>query len=129
MGHQPHPSRKRNYDIQLKGHRRCSAVTYKTTGPHNWVGHCHCESCRRDAGAPLVKFIGHPNGEWRWTGTIPTAYVSTAGNTRYFCPNFGNSVAYTSNRYPNETHFHATPMTHSDQITPTEIYRGNERLT
>lgn len=112
----------------LKGHCLCRAITFEITGPYNWVGHCHCDSCRRGAGAPLVTFIGHPDGHWRWTGATPAAYISSPGNTRYFCSTCGSSVAYTSDRYPEEIHFHATLLDEPDQVTPTDIFHADERL-
>lgn len=114
--------------MTLQGHCLCRAIGFEITGPHNWVGHCHCDSCRRGAGAPLVTFIGHPNGHWRWTGQTPTPYVSSPGNTRHFCPTCGSSVAYTSTRYPDEIHFHAALLEDPGAVTPSEIYHASERL-
>ena len=112
----------------LHGHCLCQAVRFELTGPHNWVGHCHCDSCRRGAGAPVVTFIGHPNGHWRWTGAAPATFVSSPGNTRYFCATCGSSVAYSSERYPDEVHFHAALLEHPEQLDPREEYFPEERL-
>ena len=98
------------------------------TGPHNWIGHCHCDSCRRGAGAPLVTFIGHPNGHWRWTGARSATFQSSPGNFRDFCPACGSSVAYRSNRFPDEIHFHAACLDDPGDLHPDEIYRADERL-
>jgi hypothetical protein len=97
-------------------------------GPHSWIGHCHCDSCRRGAGAPLVTFIGHPNGHWRWTGKTPARYESSPGTFRDFCPTCGSSVAYTSDSYPDDIHFHAVLLDDPGAITPDQIYHADERL-
>ncbi len=114
--------------MSTKGHCLCRKITFEMTGAHNWVGHCHCDSCRRGAGAPLVTFIGHPNGQWRWTGETPKIYESSPGNFRHFCSTCGASVAYSSTRYPDELHFHATLLDDPSKLTPQEIYHADERL-
>lgn len=111
-----------------KGHCLCTSVTFELTGPHNWIGHCYCDSCRRGAGAAVVTFVGHPNGHWRWSGTIPACYTSSPGNRRYFCATCGSSVAYASDRFPDEMHFHAVLLEHPDTLIPSEHYYTNEHL-
>lgn len=68
----------------LKGHCLCGACTFELVGPHNWVGHCHCESCRRAVSSPFTTWIGHENGAWTFGGAKPVSYVSSPGNTRGF---------------------------------------------
>ena len=114
--------------MTLRGHCLCKSIGFELTGPHNWIGNCYCDSCRRGAGAPVVTFVGHPNGQWRWTGPIPKTYTSSPGNYRHFCPTCGSSVAYTSDRYPEEIHFHATLLENPGDLTPTEVYHCNEEL-
>ena len=111
-----------------KGHCLCNAVTFELTGPHNWAGHCYCDSCRRGAGAAVVTFAAHPNGQWSWTGTAPTCFTSSPGNRRYFCATCGSSAAYASDRFPGELHFHAALLEHPDAITPSEHYHADEHL-
>ncbi len=110
------------------GHCLCRAISFTLTGAHNWVGHCHCDSCRRAAGAPVVTFIGHPNGHWQWTGKTPETYMSSQGNYRHFCPVCGSAVAYSSDRYPEEFHFHAVLLDHPEHLTPSETYHVDECL-
>lgn len=114
--------------MTLKGHCLCRTTSFEMTGPHIWVGHCHCDSCRRGTGAPLVTFIGHPNDYWHWTGKPPKTYESSPGNFRHFCTICGSSVAYSSTRYPDEIHFHAVLLEDPSQLTPREIYHSDERL-
>ncbi|WP_135504282.1 GFA family protein [Roseovarius aestuariivivens] len=114
--------------MTLKGHCLCRAVAFEMTGKHNWVGHCHCDSCRRNAGAALVTFVARPNGQWRWTGTEPAQYASSPGQTRYFCAICGSSVAYASERYADEIHFHAVLLEDPAAVTPRHVFHSHERL-
>lgn len=114
--------------MTLDGHCLCGAVSFRITGPHRWVGHCHCDSCRRNAGAPVVTFISHPDGQWDWTGDTPASYVSSPGQTRFFCGTCGSSVAYVSDSYPGEIHFHAALLTDPEGVTPRYVFHSAERI-
>ena len=114
--------------MSIHGHCLCQSVRFELTGQHNWVGNCHCDSCRRGAGAPVVTFIGHPNGKWRWTGAEPARFTSSPGNYRYFCATCGASVAYSSDRYPDEFHFHAALLEDPETVQPNEVFHSDERL-
>ncbi|MDM8164437.1 GFA family protein [Roseovarius sp.] len=114
--------------MTVKGHCLCGAVRFELDGPPNWVGHCHCDSCRRATGAPLVTFVGHPDGQWRWTGKEPSVYASSPGTRRTFCPTCGASVTYATDNTPGETHFHATLLDDPASVQPTEIDHADERL-
>jgi len=80
------------------------------------------------AGAALVTFIAHPDGQWRWTGADPAAFASSPGQTRYFCARCGSSVAYISDRYPDEIHFHAALLAAPADVTPRHVFHADERL-
>ena len=71
----------------------CGAVRYEYEGPENWVGHCHCESCRRNCSAPFTTFVGVPRDKVRMTGAAPAVYESSPGVRRLFCARCGTPVA------------------------------------
>jgi hypothetical protein len=77
----------------------------------------------------MVTFVGHPNGDWRWTGATPQTYESSPGNHRFFCGICGSSVAYTSDRYPEEIHFNAALLDDPESVRPTEVFHAGERLS
>ncbi len=114
--------------MKQNGHCLCRAVTFELTGPHKSASHCHCDSCRRGAGAAIITFIGHPNGKWQWTGKTPAVYVSSPGNERLFCTTCGSSVAFQSPRYPDEVYFHAALLENPNQVAPGDIGHADARL-
>jgi len=75
-----------------------------------WSALCHCESCRRAAGAPVVGWFGVANGAWSWAGAPPSEFESSPGVVRRFCTTCGSPVAFSSERWPGETHFPAASL-------------------
>lgn len=106
----------------------CGACSFTLTGPHNWVGHCHCESCRRATAAAFVTWIGHPNGAWAFTGAAPQTYRSSEKVMRGFCGTCGTPLFYKSEAYPDETHFYAALLDYPNSVTPREVYFAEEKL-
>ena len=113
---------------ELKGHCLCGATGFTLVGAHNWVGHCHCESCRRATASPFTTWIGQPNGAWELTGAQLVRYESSPGNTRGFCGTCGSPMFFRSERYPDETHFYAALLEDPAVVEPTEQFHTGEML-
>ena len=93
-----------------KGRCLCGAVSYEYQGPENWVGHCHCESCRRNTSSPYTTFVGVPRTAFRFTGIEPAVYNSSPGVRRLFCRRCGAPVAYDADKFPDEIHFYLASL-------------------
>jgi hypothetical protein len=113
----------------LRGHCLCGACSFELVGPHNWVGHCHCESCRRSTASPFTTWIGQENGRWKLTGKTPVSYESSSGNERGFCGTCGSPMYFHSRRYPNECHFYAALLESPDQTLPSAHFHADEMLS
>ena len=117
------------HDAQvLKGHCLCGTCTFELVGPHNWVGHCHCESCRRAVASPFTTWIGHEDGAWKLGGAEAVSYVSSPGNTRGFCGTCGSPMYFKSDRFPNEMHFYAALLEDPGAVEPTIHFHADEML-
>ena len=114
---------------KLKGHCLCGSCGFELIGDHNWVGYCHCESCRRATASPLTTWIGQENGSWKFTGREPHIYQSSEGNTRGFCSTCGSPMFYQTDRFPNEMHFYAALLTNPEAIKPTAHFNADEMLS
>ena len=112
----------------LTGRCLCGACSFALDGPHNFVGHCHCDSCRRATASPMTTFIGQPDGFWRWTGAPPATYRSSPGVTRRFCATCGSPLFYRSDTQPGEVHFYAALLDDPEAVTPSEAFHTDERL-
>lgn len=111
-------------EIVKTGQCLCGAVTYEFSGPVNWCAHCHCESCRRNTASAFTTYFGVPNSARRFTGEPPTVYASSDGVRRLFCSTCGTPMAYTSIRYPDETHFYLASLNeyHEDIVPQVHVH-------
>ena len=74
----------------------CGAVRYRIDGAIEKVGHCHCNSCRRSAGAAFVTWLTVARKRFAWTAGAPRQYASSPGVIREFCGDCGTELAYLS---------------------------------
>ncbi len=72
----------------------CGAVRYEASGVPRYLCFCHCQSCRRAAGAPLVPWATFARAEVRITRGTLAQYRSSARVVRGFCAACGTSLTY-----------------------------------
>lgn len=106
----------------------CGAVTYAFTGPVNWAGHCHCQSCRRQTASPMTSFLGVPNEAFKWTGQAPALFESSPGVRRRFCSGCGTPVSYEADRFGDEIHLYAATLDDPDAYEPSFHVFTSEQL-
>lgn len=84
----------------------CGRIRYEARFPSRFVGHCHCNNCRRAHGAAFVTWAGFPDGQLRFLagGDELAHWTTDTGATRSFCPTCGSTLFFRSERWPNETH-------------------------
>lgn len=112
-----------------EGHCLCGAVRFAwEDGAERWCDHCHCESCRRQTASAFTTFVGITNGRWHWCGEEPTAYASSVGVVRRFCPRCGTPVSFENERWPDETHFYAALLVDHADLVPERHDHWEERV-
>jgi hypothetical protein len=72
----------------------CGAVKYECGEPVSRAALCHCESCRRAAGAHVVAWATVRKADYRITQGTPRSYASTAPVIRTFCECCGTQLTY-----------------------------------
>jgi hypothetical protein len=72
----------------------CRAVRYETTGESFGVIHCHCHSCRKHNGAPVVTLAGFKADQVTFSGDERKIYESSPGVGRAFCGNCGTPLTW-----------------------------------
>ncbi len=78
----------------MNGGCHCGAIRYELQGPPNWSALCHCNDCRRHAGAPVVGWSAFPEDALRLLQGEPKVYESSEYGRRHFCADCGTGLFY-----------------------------------
>ncbi len=114
-------------DNVTRGRCLCGAIRFEFVGPANWVGHCHCESCRRNTSSPITTFVGVPRSAFRFTGGTAKAYESSPGVRRHFCGDCGVPMAFDADHYPDEIHLYVASLDDPAALQPEfHVYVGEQ---
>ncbi|MFN4114328.1 MAG: GFA family protein [Sphingomonadaceae bacterium] len=76
------------------GHCHCGAIRYSFQGGVRHSSVCHCEDCRRCAGAIGVAWIAVAADDFAIEQGKPKRYRSSADAERYFCGDCGTGLYY-----------------------------------
>lgn len=112
----------------VSGHCLCRAVKFIYDALPNWVLHCHCESCRRAASAPVVTWISVPRASFQFTEGTPRYYRSSKQVTRAFCGNCGSPLTYENDEFSDEVHLYAASLAEPNGIEVSRHVFVDEQL-
>ncbi|MBT7951989.1 MAG: GFA family protein [Gammaproteobacteria bacterium] len=79
---------------KMTGGCMCGAVRYEATGEPFAVTHCHCLSCRKHNGGPVVTLAGFKKEQLEFTKNDRKIYESSPGVGRAFCENCGTPLTW-----------------------------------
>lgn len=96
-------------DVVTEGGCLCGAVRYQVHGQpvHSMI--CHCQTCRKAAGAPVVAWLTFPHERFSFVRGLPAEFRSSPRVIRTFCSSCGTPLTY----------IHADRSTEVDVITCT----------
>ena len=101
----------------------CGAVRYRFTGTPSSSANCHCRSCRRASGAPVVAWITVRRSELSILTGIAAVFHSSPGVTRQFCGRCGTALTYHGDRHPDTIDITTASLDDPDAYPPkTEIW-------
>jgi hypothetical protein len=80
----------------------CKAVRYEVQGDPAISMICHCESCRRIAGAPVVAWLTFRHDCYRIVSGDIKEFESSPGVVRAFCASCSTPISYRSQKTANE---------------------------
>ena len=80
----------------------CGNVRFKISGTPRLVEYCHCNSCRKASGAPVMALAGVALEGFEFSQGDPGCYVSSPGVERSFCSNCGASLTLFIKEFPEE---------------------------
>lgn len=85
--------------MKLTGGCQCGAVRYSVEGEPQHVALCHCNDCRKSAGAPMVSWAAFAEDEFTLEQGELTTYNSSGSAMRSFCPKCGTGIAYRNEEF------------------------------
>jgi hypothetical protein len=114
----------------LTGGCRCGAVRYQAAVEEpTRHGLCHCEDCRRSAGAPAVAWIAVPKESFSVTAGEPVRWDGAGGAERYFCGTCGTGLYYLNEAVlPGIADVQSATLDDADAWTPSVQIQCAERL-
>ncbi len=80
--------------MTYSGQCLCGAIRYRLSGEPKVVTLCHCNDCRRSAGAPAVAWAMFPEAALRLTKGQPKTINSSGTAMRSFCAECGSGLFY-----------------------------------
>ena len=78
----------------ISGRCLCGRIRYEVRGTPFHETLCHCDDCRRAAGAPIVGWFSCRPAEFAWTAGAPRTFASSERVTRSFCGDCGTTFTY-----------------------------------
>lgn len=67
----------------------CGAIRYRVEGPVEDSAYCHCRTCQRQSGAPVVAWFAVSPANLRYTRGTPRKYRASDRAAREFCGDCG----------------------------------------
>ncbi len=117
-----------DHDNPVTGRCLCGEIRYEYRGAPLKVLHCHCESCRRHASAPVATFVCLERATFRYTHGEPAAYISSPGVTRTHCSRCGSPMTYESARNPQQVDIYIGTLDDPAAIAPAYHVHAEEQL-
>lgn len=77
-----------------QGGCHCGAVRYEVSGTPKYTAICHCDDCRKSAGAPMVAWAAFNKDDFKLLQGEVTTFNSSGASMRSFCPRCGTGVFF-----------------------------------
>ncbi len=108
----------------------CGAIRYRAAGAPEGAGYCHCNSCRRQTGAPLAAFVVFAAAQVEWITGERARYESSPGVFRAFCRDCGSSLSFEA-RYGDRdlVELHISSLDDPEAFPPNEHTHYRERIS
>lgn len=114
---------------RLDGGCLCGAVRYEASGAAVGITHCHCRTCRRASGAPLVTWAGFGSDKFKFTQGRPATYSSSENVVRTFCDHCGTALTYQRIDLPESIDVTLGSLDNPEQLTPQDHTWTESRIS
>ncbi len=103
----------------IEGGCHCGAIRYALSAPPQASMICHCRSCRRITGAPVVAWLTVTADAFAITKGEPARYASSPKIDRRFCAACGTHIVYTIAGEPDYVEVATATLDDPDAFPPT----------
>ena len=107
----------------------CGKIRFAVNGQPRICTNCHCENCRRAAGAQAVAWLIVKRSDFKWETGKPHRYKTDTGAFRTFCDACGTSLTYETDRRADEIDITAGSLNHPENFPPTKDVYPEEKLS
>ncbi|HUK81960.1 MAG TPA: GFA family protein [Verrucomicrobiae bacterium] len=114
--------------MRITGGCSCSKIRYRAVGPPKFQGNCHCENCRRAAGAQSVAWISIEKKSFAIVRGKPKRYRTKTKAWRTFCPACGTSLTYESPKRLRDIDITTASLDHPGKFPPNRDFFVEEKL-
>lgn len=80
--------------MKLEGGCLCGAIRYRLDGEIEESAYCHCRTCQRQSGAPVVAWFAIAPASFAYTNGKPKGYRASDRATREFCGDCGTYLLF-----------------------------------
>lgn len=122
-------TRRSEVESKITGHCYCGKVGFEATGPVLSQANCHCDNCRRAAGAQAVAWITVKTPGFKFTAGNPKRYRTDTGAYRTFCVDCGTSLTYENDSRPGELDITTGSLDDPERFPPTKDVFADEKLS
>jgi len=107
-------------ETEYEGGCLCGAVRFRAEGPASNSTLCHCTSCRRAAGAPVVAWVTFGATSFALTRGEAVRYRSSPLVIRTFCGRCGTSLCYTRDDEPETIDVTTASLDRAREFAPSD---------
>lgn len=113
---------------RASGQCHCGAIRYSMPTAVEHHALCHCQDCRRHAGAPMVGWALVSQADIEIAGT-PKIYASSEHGRRHFCADCGTGLFYTNDQiFPGQIDVQSATLDDPDMIPAGAQIQVAERI-
>jgi hypothetical protein len=107
-------------EVSEEGGCLCGAIRYRVSGEPIVSGICHCRSCRRTAGAPMLPYVTFALDRFEVVAGAPADFQSSPPVTRSFCARCGTPLTYRHRDYPDRIDVMTCSLDDPEAFPPSE---------
>lgn len=112
----------------LWGGCQCGAIRFTVRSPASPPALCHCVSCRRASGAPVVAWATFRTSDVDFGDSLPGYYRSSPHVTRGFCRHCGTPLTYAHDDYPDYVDVTVVSLDDPESLPPKDQVWTGHRL-